>query len=275
MHATIKIRLPKYATPRRHLLTGVALFAGTALALNAPGQGNPPAGRPSLALRVDEAPLVRNATNTYAPVVQKVTPSVVRIAVTIEGPRDERSQAERDFFRRFFGPQGPLGRSSPEAEREHALGSGVIVSADGYVVTNNHVVQNARDIEVSLNDGRTLAAKVIGTDPQTDVALIKIDAQNLPFLMLTDSDKVQVGDVVLRVLGTSARKPPLSDTFLWATLSLAHPFKIEVILSKRVDVLPKQRGREAQNIVSITWPSARSWPTIGPMCSVFQATTVT
>jgi serine protease Do len=199
MHATIKIRLPKYATPRRHLLTGVALFAGTALALNAPGQGNPPAGRPSLALRVDEAPLVRNATNTYAPVVQKVTPSVVRIAVTIEGPRDERSQAERDFFRRFFGPQGPLGRSSPEAEREHALGSGVIVSADGYVVTNNHVVQNARDIEVSLNDGRTLAAKVIGTDPQTDVALIKVDAQNLPFLTLTDSDNVQVGDVVLAV----------------------------------------------------------------------------
>jgi serine protease Do len=79
------------------------------------------------------------------------------------------------------------------------LGSGVIVSADGYIVTNNHVVENARDIEVSLNDGRTLTAKVVGTDPQTDVALIKINAQNLPFMTLADSDKVQVGDMVLAV----------------------------------------------------------------------------
>src|SRR5689334_25336384 len=98
MHATIKIWPPKYATPCQHFVTGVALFAGIALALNAPGQGNTPANRPSLALRVDEAPLVRNATNSHAPVVQKVTPSLVRIAVTIEGPRDERLQAERDFF---------------------------------------------------------------------------------------------------------------------------------------------------------------------------------
>jgi serine protease Do len=199
MHATIKIWPPKYMTPRQHLVTGVALFAGIALALNAPGQGNTPANRPGLALRVDDAPLVRNATNSCAPVVQKVTPSVVRIAVTIEGPRDGRLQAERDFFRRFFGLQGPLGHGSPETEREHGLGSGVIVSGDGYIVTNNHVVQNARDIEVTLHDGRTLAAKVIGTDPPTDVALIKVDAQNLPFLTLTNSDKVQVGDSVLAV----------------------------------------------------------------------------
>jgi serine protease Do len=75
----------------------------------------------------------------------------------------------------------------------------VIVASDGYIVTNNHVVRNAHDIQVTLNDGRTLPAKVIGTDPQTDVALIKIDAQNLPFLTLADSDKVQVGDVVLAI----------------------------------------------------------------------------
>jgi serine protease Do len=81
----------------------------------------------------------------------------------------------------------------------HGLGSGVIVASDGYIVTNNHVVQNAREIQVTLNDGRTLPAKVIGTDPQTDVALIKVDAQNLPFLTLADSDKVQVGDGVLPI----------------------------------------------------------------------------
>lgn len=202
----MKIRFSKNNTRRRwYLVTGVAMLAGTALALNEPGQSaspaqsSTPAANPNLALRVDEAPLVRNDTNSYAPVVEKVSPSVVRIAVTSQGPANQMSQSELDFFRRFFGQGGPFSRGMPGGEREHALGSGVIVSADGYVVTNNHVVQNARDIEVSLNDGRTLAAKVIGTDPQTDVALIKINAQNLPFLTLTDSDKVEVGDSVLAV----------------------------------------------------------------------------
>jgi serine protease Do len=195
----MKIWSPQPAKRRWYLLTGVAMLAGTALALSAPSQSSTPAGNPKLTLQVDEAPLARTATNSYAPVVEKVSPSVVRIAVTSEGPANQMSQSELDFFRRFFGGRGPFLRGMPGGEREHALGSGVIVSADGYVVTNNHVVQNARDIEVSLNDGRTLAAKVIGTDPQTDVALIKINAQNLPFMTLADSDKVQVGDVVLAV----------------------------------------------------------------------------
>jgi serine protease Do len=202
----MNIWLPKYATPRGWLLTGAAVLAGTSLALHAPAQGNAPAqsnapaGNPKLTLKVDETPLVRNATDSYAPVVQKVTPSVVRIAVTIEGPQNQLSQAQRDFFRRFFGGRGPLFPEFPgPSEREHGLGSGVIVASDGYIVTNNHVVQNARDIQVTLSDGRTLPAKVIGTDPQTDVALIKIDAQNLPFQALADSDKVQVGDVVLAI----------------------------------------------------------------------------
>ncbi|MBV9488275.1 MAG: DegQ family serine endoprotease [Verrucomicrobia bacterium] len=197
----MKIRLTKHATSRGWLLTGSALLAGGSLALYAPAQGNAPAAtNPKLTLQVDEAPLVRNAAGGYAPVVQKVTPSVVRIAVTIEGHRGQLSQAERDFFRRFFGGHGPLFPEFPgPAEREHGLGSGVIVSADGYIVTNNHVVQNARDIQVTLHDGRTLPAKVIGTDPKTDVALIKVNAQNLPYLTLADSDKVQVGDIVLAI----------------------------------------------------------------------------
>jgi serine protease Do len=195
----MKIWLPKYAAHRWYLLTGAALLAGTSLALNAPGQGSAPAANPKLTLKLDEAPIVRNANNSYAPVIEKVSPSVVRIAVTAEGSDRQMSDAERDFFRRFFGQRGPFGPGMPGGERERALGSGVIVSADGYIVTNNHVVQNARDIQVSINDGRTLAAKVVGTDPQTDVALVKINAQNLPFLTLADSDKVQVGDVVLAI----------------------------------------------------------------------------
>ena len=116
----MKIWLPKYATPRGWLLTGAALLAGTSLALHAPAQGNAPTANPKLTLKVDESPLVRNATDSYAPVVQKVTPSVVRIAVTIEGPQGQLSQAERDFFRRFFGGRGPL---FPESiSLQHCLG---------------------------------------------------------------------------------------------------------------------------------------------------------
>lgn len=196
----MNIWLPKYSTPRSWLLTGAAVLAGTSLALHAPAQGNAPSANAKLTLKVDETPLVRNATDSYAPVVQKVTPSVVRIAVTIAGPQNQLSQAQRDFFRRFFGGRGPLFPEFPgPSELEHGLGSGVIVSSDGYIITNNHVVQNARDIQVTLHDGRTLPAKVIGTDPQTDVALIKIDAQNLPLLTLADSDKVEVGDRVLAI----------------------------------------------------------------------------
>ena len=204
----MKLSLPKYATPRWCLLAGAALLAGTALALNSPGQQgsnenpNPsaPAGNPKLALKLDETPLARDATNSYAPVVEKVSPSVVRIAVTAEAAGGQMTQSELDFFRRFFGQRGnPFQHGLPGTERTRALGSGVIVSADGYIVTNNHVVQNAREIQVSLGDGRDLTAKVVGTDPQTDVALIKVNAQSLPFITLADSDKVQVGDVVLAI----------------------------------------------------------------------------
>lgn len=202
----MNIWLPKYATPRGWLLTGAAVLAGTSLALHAPAQGdaavqgNPSTANAKLTLKLDETPLARNAAESYAPIVQKVTPSVVRIAVTVEGQQNRLSQAQRDFFRRFFGGRGPLFPEFPgPSEREHGLGSGVIVAADGYIVTNNHVVQNARDIQVTLHDGRTLPAKVIGTDAQTDVALIKVDAQNLPFLTLADSDKVEVGDRVLAI----------------------------------------------------------------------------
>ncbi len=82
---------------------------------------------------------------------------------------------------------------------EHGLGSGVIVSADGYILTNNHVVGNASDIQVALNDGRQFTAKLVGADPQTDVAVVKINADNLPALTLTDSEKVEIGDVVLAI----------------------------------------------------------------------------
>ena len=87
----------------------------------------------------------------------------------------------------------------PQNPGEKALGSGVVISSDGYILTNNHVVQNARTIQVKLTDGRTFSGKVIGTDPATDVGLVKIEANNLQPITFADSNEAQVGDIVLAV----------------------------------------------------------------------------
>jgi serine protease Do len=186
-------------------LGGVALLAGTSLALTSPDHQNNPSKSSSLNLKVDEAPLARDpgSKNSYAPIIQKVAPSVVKIFVTAETSERPMSGAGPDFFRRFFGDQFGFdnrGFDNPgEPQLQHALGSGVIVSPDGYILTNNHVVKNAKEIKIALNDGRNLPAKVVGTDPESDIALIKVNANNLQALTLTDSDKVEVGDVVLAI----------------------------------------------------------------------------
>ena len=97
-----------------------------------------------------------------------------------------------DPFRDFFGPRGPQGPSQ-------SSGSGVIISEEGYIVTNNHVVQDADIVEVTLYDNRTFKAEVIGTDPDTDLALVKINEKGLPSLSFVDSDKAKVGEWVLAV----------------------------------------------------------------------------
>lgn len=179
------------------VLGGAAFLAvGTGLALNASGSSS--SWHPPLNLKVDETPVNRtqDLQSSYAPIVEKVAPSVVKIFVSSSVPqRQLLSGQDPEFFRRFFGdtPQS----SGPTLE--HGLGSGVIVSSDGYILTNNHVVENAKEIKVTLTDGRTFNAKVVGTDPETDVALIKVQANNLPVLTLGDSNKVEVGDVVLAI----------------------------------------------------------------------------
>jgi Do/DeqQ family serine protease len=102
------------------------------------------------------------------------------------------------MFRQFFDQRGGPPREQPE-RRAMGLGSGVIISNDGYILTNHHVVDGAEQIKVDLNDGRTLAAKLVGSDPPSDLAVLKIDATGLPVLALGDSDKVRVGDVVLAI----------------------------------------------------------------------------
>jgi serine protease Do len=140
--------------------------------------------------------------DSYADIVKVVAPAVVTIrteGTAINAPAQFQFP-EDDFFRRFFGdPADPQGRGQrpPRSFRQRGLGSGVIVSSDGYVLTNNHVVDDAAEIRVETTDGRSLVAKLVGTDEPSDLALLKIEATSLPVVPLGNSDSVQVGDVVL------------------------------------------------------------------------------
>jgi serine protease Do len=183
------------------LLAGAALTIGTGLALSSEDQQKG-TENPQLTVQTDDTPITRDLKSgtSFAPIVKKVGPSVVKVSVTSKTGESPMAMPDNDFFRRFFGDNGDsLNPGRRHGFLQHGLGSGVIVSPDGYILTNNHVVNNASEIQVALNDGRQFAAKVIGTDPKTDVALIKIKAENLPALKLTDSDKVEIGDVVLAI----------------------------------------------------------------------------
>ncbi len=141
----------------------------------------------------------------FAPVVKKVLPTVVNISSSkvSKVPTEFFGQLPDDpMFRQFFGDDSNrrfrTPRQAPE-QREKGLGSGVVMTQDGYIVTNNHVVDGATDVTVTLADKREFKAKVIGTDPKSDIAVIKIDATNLSPITIADSSKVQVGDYALAV----------------------------------------------------------------------------
>src|SRR6204780_471223 len=145
-------------------------------------------------------------SNGFSAIVKPALPAVVGISSSkmVKTPAGGGMPSLNDpAFRKFFGDQfgnqfGDQDRK-PRTEKERSLGSGVVVSPDGYILTNNHVVDGATDIKVTLNDRRELQAKVIGTDPKTAVALLKIEANNLPSLAVGDSSKVEVGDVVFAI----------------------------------------------------------------------------
>jgi serine protease Do len=182
-------------------IVGAALIGSGTVAFSA-GSANDNSQKPPLSIKTDNAPIDRDPQlgNSFAPIVQKVIPSVVQVDVTGKSANGTNlgSSEMQDQLRKFFG-RGFQIPEQPETQNQKALGSGVIISTDGYILTNNHVVENSKTIQVTLNDGRKLSAKVIGTDPQTDVALLKIDASNLEPITLADSDSAQVGDVVLAI----------------------------------------------------------------------------
>jgi serine protease Do len=138
---------------------------------------------------------------TFAPVVERVMPSVVNIfssGKVVTDTRNFEDLFQDPLFRRFLRDQfrQPL---IPRERQERSLGSGVIISSDGYIVTNNHVIDGGTDIKVSLNDKTEFTARVVGTDAKTDLAVLKIEKASLPALPLGDSSNVQVGDVVLAI----------------------------------------------------------------------------
>jgi serine protease Do len=151
------------------------------------------------------APLDDNSVSTLLSLDQametlaaRVTPAIVNVAVTSHSKETAEQQIPDDmqqFFGPGFGQGGPHGRTQPQIE--HGIGSGVIISPDGYIVTNNHVIDGAVDIRVTMSNRKILKAKLIGTDPLTDLAVIKVDGTNLPSIPLGDSTALHPGQTVL------------------------------------------------------------------------------
>jgi len=140
--------------------------------------------------------ILERQNKAYERIAETVTPAIVAIQST-QVIKVQQSPFMMDpFFRQFFGNMMPQ-FGIPREQREHALGSGVIVSGDGYIVTNNHVVSKATEIEVLLSDNRHFKGKVVGADPQTDIAVVKISATNLPVAPFGDSGQMKVGDTVM------------------------------------------------------------------------------
>jgi Do/DeqQ family serine protease len=183
----------------RAALLGAAL-AGAALgaALGVRHAGNvAPSAHAVEAAAPGLAPVPAGAPD-FASISRRATPSVVNISA-VQVFRTERSPFFSDpFFREFFG-RGFPGLRLPQEERKTSLGSGVIVGADGLVVTNNHVIEQARQISITTADRRRLSGRVVATDPVTDIAVVRVDASGLPALPWGDSSQAAVGEYVLAI----------------------------------------------------------------------------
>lgn len=150
------------------------------------GTANPASGNPAVM-----------PVSSYADVVTKVAPAVITIHSQMRVRQPQQFPFMDDpFFRQFFGERN---QPPPQAEPRQGLGSGVIVDANGYILTNHHVIDGAEQIKVDLNDGRSLDAKLVGADPPSDLAVLKVEASGLPVLVLGDSDRARVGDIVLAI----------------------------------------------------------------------------
>ncbi|MFV0409624.1 MAG: Do family serine endopeptidase [Paracoccus sp. (in: a-proteobacteria)] len=204
-------------TPFSRFLATASVAALSLGALPLAAQEAAPANVPPAAANSNDAPLTAPDSaarrqqvmpDSFADLVEKVSPAVVNINTTsvIEqptGPMFPEGSPFSDLFRDFGFPApgqrggGPRFGGEAPSQRANALGSGFVISEDGYIVTNNHVIEGADKIEIEFKDGARRSAKVIGTDKQTDIALLKVEATDLPYVGFGDSDKARVGDWVL------------------------------------------------------------------------------
>ncbi len=153
--------------------------------------------RPELADRGASTPSLERAGGpvSYADAVQRAAPAVVNVFATKITRQRPLTALEDSLIERFFGDR----ISRPPARRENSLGSGVIVDRNGYVLTNNHVIDGAREIQVVLGDGRSVPARVVGSDPETDIAVLQAAGSKLPIARLGGSEEPRVGDVVMAI----------------------------------------------------------------------------
>jgi serine protease DegQ len=152
----------------------------------------PPAAPVAVQAPPASAPAAPAGRESYSDAVQRSSPAVVNIFTSKDAPRNPL--LNDPSFRRFFGDQ-----FGDEAQRATSLGSGVIVSPAGYILTNHHVVEAAKEIEVALPDGQKLLAKVVGNDPETDLAVLRVNADKLPAITFGQSEGLRVGDAVLAI----------------------------------------------------------------------------
>lgn len=192
--------LNSLATPRSRVIAGVM-----ALGLIGVGAADPFSNASAFASSAS-AESVRQQPSSFADLVEKVAPAVVSIQVDVDRTMQPAALPQipapfRDFFRQFDGPRnGGRQFAEPRRFRTQAAGSGFIIDASGYVVTNHHVIDSARKITVKLSDGRELDAKLIGSDKDTDVALLKIEGRDFPTVTVGDDDRpLRVGDWVVAV----------------------------------------------------------------------------
>lgn len=153
-------------------------------------KGYPPVAVPNVPKQIVET------SRAFSEIASAVSPAVVNISSTKIVKRDANPLFDDQFFD-LFNPFREF--RAPKKWKEQSLGSGVIVSADGYIITNNHVIEQAQEIRITLFDKRSFKARIIGADPKTDIAVIKVDAKELPTVQWGDSDKLQVGEFVLAI----------------------------------------------------------------------------
>ena len=190
------------------LLVGIGIVIGLMVASDLgwlPSGTAGPEPKPSVEVRTvataPQSPLTSASARNFVEIAKLVKPTVVNISATRSGRSGEGFQGspfDDPFFRRFFGEEF-FKREPPKERKERGQGSGVIVDANGLIITNNHVVNKADEIKVFLSDKREFKAKLIGTDAKTDVAIVKIEASGLPVIPWADSDQLEVGEFVLAV----------------------------------------------------------------------------